>query len=187
MNMKAVAVVAGVLVLALAPAASAQYPGERVANNPTLNELVAIGQNHWRTRVPPVTPCAHPTVMLADELTDSRDPAPPLGWVFARADWNGCTMWFKADAVSYLQSHPLDEVAALTAGTLVAHELGHTAGLQFPDNPLDPYHSPNPRSLMYADVANTVPLPTVRGLARWVHRRAAAARRGRYQRPPSSN
>lgn len=34
--------------------------------------------------------------------------------------------------------------------SLLTHEWGHLAGRRFPENPADPYHSPNPHNNMYA-------------------------------------
>jgi hypothetical protein len=111
------------IILALAVTAPAQagtFPGERPANNATLNELVAIGETFWHERG--VQPCPQDRleVLLADDLDGAGGMAIP----------GGCRVWFPVVDVAFVQSHPASGRASASALCwVVVHELGHTAGL----------------------------------------------------------
>jgi hypothetical protein len=66
----------------------------------------------------------------------------------------GCVIWLASSSehslLGYVQAHPRDRQVAATFCRLVVHELAHTAGLTFSDNPADPAHSPDPNSVMAA-------------------------------------
>jgi hypothetical protein len=170
----AAATVAAFALLAPSAHAGAPYPGERLANNPTLDALVVQGQAYWHSQVPPVTPCAHPIVMFADDLRDPGEIVDVLG----RTDWGGCVMRFLLDdSMRYMLSHPLDVRLTTDFGEIVTHELGHTAGLLFTDNPTDPTHSLDDASLMHATATWQWSVPSV---AAWALVRASRACRARH-------
>lgn len=124
--------------LLILPTQAEAFPGERLANNPTLNELVALGQDFWHARG--VQPCGTPTVMLAEDFGIVG----PNGET-AAAIAIGCTIWFNSNEryspIGYVQAHPLNRYASAELCATVIHELGHTAGLE---------HSSDPRSVMAA-------------------------------------
>lgn len=103
-----------------APAAT--FPGERPAGNELVDQAVAIGLTYWRDRG--IEPCPEPITLLADSL-----PADDGVDASERADLGGCRLWLTVDVVAaaqdpYTSGDPLESMCGL-----VAHGLGHTAGL----------------------------------------------------------
>lgn len=155
-----------------APAHAANYPGERWANNPTVNELVQLSENYWRTRgvepwmqQDPVTkeivgPCAEHLILFVDDFPGEN--------AIGKANAPGCVIWVRVDYVSWVQDHPTDRPSAWTVCELVMHEIGHTGGLE---------HSTNPLSPMY----HTTPYEVPWDCRIWARDRAAAAKARRAQ------
>lgn len=158
------AILVAIIALMIAPqdAGAITFPGERLAHNATLNELVTLGEAYWHKRG--VSPCAHPKVMLANDLYAASDGSP----AYARTD--GCTSWFLAGGgfspLWDAQEHPRDVDAAAELCDETWHELGHSANLRFADNPADPVHSSDPDNIMYADGG-----PPPYGCVKWAQNR----------------
>lgn len=158
-------------VLTLTSPASAHptsYPGERMANNPTVNELIKLSEDYWTARkVTPwvtidpdtrqIVPCAEHVVRFADNLDDFPDEH-----AVGKARRPGCEVWILVSYISWIQDHPTDKAAAWLACVDVLHEVGHTGGLE---------HSTDPRSPMYWTMTNEVPWDC----RVWARARAATA------------
>lgn len=122
--------IAALAALVLAPSAhAASYPGEHPAAASSLVwQMVAVGESYWRAHG--VQPCATPTILLADNLGDPAVPDLSV-YVSGRALLGGCTIWLVNADIKYDAQHPrAPAIFAATDCTVVAHELGHTAGLE---------------------------------------------------------
>jgi hypothetical protein len=155
-----------IVVASLAGASSAQattFTGERPADA-LVQGAVVVAQGFWTDRG--VTPCAHPTVLVADDLT-AADGIPAHG----RALVEDCTLWLLASDVAEMHSqlrpgHGGDAPEAIC--TAVVHEMGHLAGLEHTETGIMSAYMP----------------PTPWACSKWAaaQRRAATARVARVAR-----
>lgn len=119
---RAALTVALLLLLLLAPAAHAEptFPGQHPATSPALTKAVDIGEAYWQARG--VMPCAHPMVYTADTLADVDV---PIGYA-AQERAQGCSIWLARLFVPIID---LNAYGRLRLCAVIAHALGHTAGL----------------------------------------------------------
>lgn len=158
------AILLAVLALAAAPAAATAattlpnpslvhtdagwaYPTQRPVTDPMVLEAAQVAKQFWLD---------HPG--YAAEY--GGDLSRLAGWQL----WLATTPWY-ADAMTWDEQtwlndgpgysydlashHRTNAYMVATVCTALAHELGHVIGMRFPDNPGDPYHSPDPKSIMF--------------------------------------
>lgn len=142
-----------VLIYAIAGTIDAKsFPPQSVV---TTSEQVAY--NYWHPA------CGMPNVSFATPAIDSHlmDHGGLIGGYYI----SDCSVVINADAPGYnvqeknngdtygwelnQDSYPAETYDALNLCTVMVHEFGHAAGYRDPDNPSDPYHSHDPRNVMY--------------------------------------
>lgn len=103
-------------------AALASYDGERVTRDPLVLSAVASAGAYWRARG--VYPCETPTVYVV--------PDRQMEGSVEEADFGGCGVWLGRDLVR--EAHrDWTGASRETLWVVLAHALGHTAAVTFPD------------------------------------------------------
>lgn len=138
--------VAAVVALALAPSAAA---AAATSIDPTpltssrITESVRIAEDFWGT-----TPVACPSgiEVYSASITDDPEIAG-----FTSPEGAPCSIWIAEDMLA-----DTDWTARVETCDLIVHEMGHLLGMRYADNPDDPIHSADPRSIMNAAPSATV-------------------------------
>lgn len=131
-------VLALLVVVAFAEPAHADYPPQRPKTSWIVRSAYRSANAFWKHRR--VTVTQTPVFYVVDD-TDRLGDVDGVGSAVARAEWGGDRIWMAKccvrDATADWRQHGRhsDTQYREALWIIVAHELGHTAALTFPDGP----------------------------------------------------